>query len=322
VFRLKHRAIGRPLLTSISLISEAKLDCNTKRFPPYKDLYVYLLDGPVPSRFEAGLGAAFIGNWVEGKQSFLFFSSPSRDEVKQLLVEMPSLVVMDEFQFTYDEWQGGGLAPTRIGPFLIHPPWLSVDPNFDEVRIVLDPGVVFGNGLHPTTRDCLLALSHVFEREPDVNSVIDLGTGTGILALASAKLGASRVTAVDLNPLCVKTALLNVRLNGLEGKVRVHEGKVEDHIGGETDLIAANLHFGLIETVLRMGGFRNVNWLIISGLLRTQWREVRHALVMNGYQIEKEWDHEMTWFTILALRQRVVLNGSNRRCDPVDRIKE
>jgi ribosomal protein L11 methyltransferase len=240
---------------------------------------------------------------VEGRQSFVFFSSPSWDEVKRILSEMPGLVVMDEFRFTYDEWQGGGLTATRIGPFLIHPPWLSVDPCLDEVRIVLDPGVVFGNGLHPTTRDCVLALSHVFERGSDVNSVIDLGTGTGILALASAKLGSSRVTAVDLNPLCVKTALLNVRLNGLEGRVSVHEGKAEDHIGDETDLIVANLHFGLIETLLRMGGFRNARWLIISGLLRTQWREVRHALVMNGYQIEREWDHEMTWYTILAHRQ-------------------
>jgi ribosomal protein L11 methyltransferase len=290
-------------LISIPPVSEAKLDCNTNPFPPYKDLYVYLVDGPVPSRFEAGLGVAFIGNWVEGRQSFLFFSSPSWDEVKRLLGEMPSLVVMDEFRFTYDEWQGGGLAPTRIGPFLIHPPWVSVDPYLDEVHIVLDPGVVFGNGLHPTTRDCLLALSHVFERGSGVERVIDLGTGTGILALASAKLGASRITAVDLNPLCVKTALWNVGLNGLQGRIRVHEGKAEDHIGEETDLVVANLHFGLIETLLRMGGFRSVSSVIISGLLRTQWREVRHALMMKGYLIEREWDHEMTWFTILALRE-------------------
>jgi ribosomal protein L11 methyltransferase len=286
-----------------SLISEVKLDRNTSRFPPYKDLYVYLVDGPVPSRFEAGLGGAFLGNWVEGMQSFLFFSRPSWDEVKRLLGDMPELVVMDEFRFTYDEWQGGGLEPTRIGPFLIHPPWLSVDPCLNEIHIILDPGVVFGNGLHPTTRDCLLALSHVFERGSDVERVIDLGTGTGILAIASAKLGASRVAAVDLNPLCVRTALRNVGLNGLEGKIRVYEGRAEDRIGEETDLVVANLHFGLIERLLRMGGFRSASGVIISGLLRTRWREVGHALMMKGYRIEKEWDHEMTWFTILALRQ-------------------
>ena len=301
--RSKHRAIVRPSFISVLLISEAKLDRKTNRFPPYKDLYVYLVDGPVPSCLEAELGAAFIGNWVEGRQSFLFFSSPSWDKVKRLLGDMPSLVVMDEFRFTYDEWQGGGLVPTRIGPFLIRPPWLSVDPCVDEVHIVLDPGVVFGNGLHPTTRDCLLALSHVFERGPGADRVIDFGTGTGILALASAKLGAMKVTAVDLNPLCIRTALRNVSLNGLEGRIRVQEGRAEDHLGEETDLVVANLHFGLIETLLRMGGFRSVSGVIISGLLRTQWREVRHDLMMKGYQIEREWDHEMTWFTILALGQ-------------------
>jgi ribosomal protein L11 methyltransferase len=279
------------------------LDSIANGFPPYKDLYVYLVDGPVPARFEAGLGAAFIGNWVEGTQSFLFFSSPARGSLEWLLNEMPKLAVTDEFLFTYDEWQGGGLVPIRIGPFLIHPPWLSLDSSPEEIRIVLDPGVVFGNGLHPTTRDCLLALFHVFEKGSGADSMIDLGTGTGILALASAKLGARKVIAVDLNPLCVKTARVNVCLNGLEERVSVHEGKAEDHIGKENDLVVANLHFGLIETLFGMGGFRTARGVIVSGLLRTQWREARHALVMNGYRIEREWDHEMTWFTILGVRE-------------------
>jgi ribosomal protein L11 methyltransferase len=279
------------------------LDSKTKRFPPYKDLYVYLVDGPVPSRYERGLGADFIGNWVEGGQSFLFFCGPGRNRIEWLLGEVGGLALMDEFRFTYDEWQGGGLAPTKIGPFLIHPPWLGADPGPDDVAIVLDPGVVFGNGLHPTTRDCLLALSHVFERRSGIDRVIDLGTGTGILAIGSAKLGAKRVAAVDLNPLCVKTALRNVHLNGLERKVCVYEGKAEEHILGEVDLILANLHFGLVETLLRMGGFQSAKRVIISGLLRTQWRDVRHILKRNGHEIEREWDHEMTWFTILAIRE-------------------
>lgn len=293
-------------MTFISLNSEAKLNMSGTSSAPYRDLYIYLVDGPVASRFETGLGAAFIGNWVEGSQSFLFFSRPAFDEVKWLLGEAPGLTVMDEFRFTYEEWQGGGLDPARIGPFEIRPPWLKVGSCPDAVEIVLDPGVVFGNGLHPTTRDCLLALSHVFENVSKVDRVIDLGTGTGILALASAKLGARRVTAVDLNPLCVRTARANVRLNGLNGRVTVHEGKAEDHIVEETELIVANLHFELIKTLLDMGGFRSVDRVIISGLLRTQWREARHALMAGGYQIAREWDQEMTWFTIFALRKAFV----------------
>jgi ribosomal protein L11 methyltransferase len=123
---------------------------------------VYLAHGPTPSHFEAGRGEAFIGNWVEGRQPFLFFFSASWDEEKRLFGKMVRLVLIDEFRFTYDEWPGGGLSSTTIGPFLTHPPWLSVDPYLDAVHIVFDPGVVFGNGLHPTTRDCLLARPHIF----------------------------------------------------------------------------------------------------------------------------------------------------------------
>jgi ribosomal protein L11 methyltransferase len=88
----------------------------------------------------------------------------------------------------------------------------------------------------------------------------------------------------------------------------VHEGKAEDHIGDETELIVANLHFGLIKTLLDMGGFRSAGRVIISGLLRSQWCEVRHALMAGGYHIEREWDHEMTWFTIFALRKVLASN--------------
>ncbi len=65
----------------------------------------------------------------------------------------------------------------------------------------------------------------------------------------------------------------------------------------------ANLHFGLMETLLRIEGLRSVNRVIISGLLRTQWGKVLHTFMVNGYQIEREWNHEMTWRTILALRE-------------------
>jgi len=285
------------------VMGEAKLDCSANSCGHYKELFVYLVDGPVASHLEAGLGASFIGNWVEGKQSFLFFSAPAQEEMKRLVDGMSDLTVMDEFRFTYDQWQGGGLTPTIVGPYLIHPPWLPADPRPDEIPIVLDPGVVFGNGLHPTTRDCLFALFEVFEKGSEINRVVDLGTGTGILALAAAKLGARSVLAVDLNPLCAKTALRNVRLNGLEGIVSVWEGDAESQMGEVADLAVANLHFDLIGTLLRRGAFLKTVRVIISGLMRTQWREIRHRLVMNGYLIEREWDHEMTWFTILARNQ-------------------
>ncbi len=93
--------------------------------------------------------------------------------------------------------------------------------------------------------------------------------------------------------------------------------------GRRRELVVANLHFGLIKVLLGMEGFRSVSRVIISGLLRTQWREVRHALMLNGFQIEREWDHEMTWFTILALRKVGVSDHGNGVCGAVqNRMKE
>ena len=167
------------------------------------------------------------------------------------------------------------------------------------IHIRLDPGVVFGNCLHPTTRDCLKALllagkHRRFER------VVDFGTGTGILALASAFLGAGSVLAVDLNPLCVKTAKANVARNELGGVIQVVEGPVQEFVDEPADLVAANIHHAVIKELLEKRKFGEGERLILSGLMRSAAREVRRELARLGFAILHEWGHEMTWFTILA----------------------
>ena len=86
--------------------------------------------------------------------------------------------------------------------------------NGEKLSILLDPGLVFGTGTHPTTRDCLDALE-LAAGSKKFNTVLDLGTGTGLLALAAAKLGSKGVVAADLNLLAAKTAERNVKLNHL-----------------------------------------------------------------------------------------------------------
>ena len=163
----------------------------------------------------------------------------------------------------------------------------------------MDPGVVFGNGLHPTTRHCLKALAFAAKTKP-LESVLDMGTGTGILAIASACLGAEAVFALDINPLCVKTALKNVKLNDLQGQIRVVEGSAEEFMDRVADVVIANIHQGVIERLLKNKGFRNKRRVIISGLMRSPYREVKDRLIKNHYSVVREWDHEMTWFTCLA----------------------
>ena len=266
---------------------------------PYKDLYIYLIDGVVSSRDEAGFGNEFLGTWVEGDTSFLFFSVPLRERVESLIKVRPELSLLEEHHFSYEQWQGTGLEPVRIGRFLIVPPWRSEAAGQGEVRIVLDPGVVFGTGIHPTTSDCLQALAHLRERFA-FEQVLDLGTGTGVLAVAAAALGARQVLAVDLNPLCVKTAKRNVRHNQLEAVVKVFEGKAEDFSERPADLVMANIHYEVLKDLVEREKFRERSWMILSGLMRSQGRDIKARLQRDGLTIAGEWDGEGTWTTLLV----------------------
>ena len=257
------------------------------------------MKGVLREKDEEFLGNAFIGNWVEGGSSFLFFSSPSLERVKGLLNHRPDLELDDDYHFSYDEWQGGGLDVLEIDPFVIAPPWLKNRPDNNAIKILLDPGVVFGNCLHPTTRDCLRALSFVTV-ETELGRVLDLGTGTGVLAIAAALLGAKNVLAIDLNPLCVKTANRNVELNHQQKVIHVIEGEAGDFVDKPMDLMVANIHHEVVKSLLEKGFFKEKTKLIISGLMRSQFREIKNHIERRGFKLLREWDHDTTWFTILA----------------------
>ncbi|UCF56365.1 MAG: 50S ribosomal protein L11 methyltransferase [Deltaproteobacteria bacterium] len=266
---------------------------------PYKDLFIYHIKGQVTDEDELAFGEKFVGNWVEDETSFLFFSVPSREIVLELLRKRSDLESIEDYHFTYEQWQGSALKPTVIEHFCIQPPWYELDAGEGEVKIILDPGVVFGTGLHPTTRDCLRTMVHL-HRQFTLDRVLDLGTGTGILALAAAFLGAKKVLAVDLNPLSVKTAQRNIRLNDLEGSIEVVKGQAEDFVDEAADLIVANLHHSVIENLLEKKGFQEKSWFIISGLLRSEARDTKSQLKKYNLHVVHEWDHEMTWFTMLV----------------------
>ena len=114
--------------------------------------------------------------------------------------------------------------PLRLGQrLLITPSWLTPKAAADDVVIALDPGMAFGSGLHPSTRFCLLLLERHL-RPGD--AVLDLGTGSGILAIAAAKLGAASVLARDIDRLAVQIAQENVERNGVADVVRVEAGSL------------------------------------------------------------------------------------------------
>lgn len=135
-----------------------------------------------------------------------------------------------------EDWLEGWKAqftPLRIGPFFVRPSWS--DARADGLEIVLDPGMAFGTGLHPTTRQCLAVLGEV---DLAGRSVLDVGTGSGILAIAAAKRGAARVVAVDVDPLSVRAATENAARN--DARIEVREGSAAD-VSDRFDVVLANL---------------------------------------------------------------------------------
>ncbi len=271
-------------------------------YKPYESLHIYLLSGTLTESDESQLGDGFIGNWVEENSAFLFFSAPAEEAVTRLVQKRRELTLEDRFHFTYEDWQGGGFEVLNIGPFMVMPPWLDRPAPNGQIKILLDPGVVFGNCLHPTTRTCLEALSLSAGQSP-LESVLDLGTGTGILAIAAVLLGAKKVLAVDFNPLCVKTAQKNFQLNGLGGRARAVQGKAEDFAEETTDLILANIQFEVVREFLNKSVSTHPRRLIISGQMRSQSRDLKMQLKDLRYEILREWDHDMTWYTVFAERR-------------------
>ena len=271
---------------------------------PYARLYIYYLKG-LAGAAEAAFDARFIGNWEEEGYSFLFFSEPAENAVRRFLQVRSDLELLDQFEMTYDDWQGGRFQGLRAGRLVIYPAWgdRATGAADDEIVMRLDPGVVFGAGTHPTTQDCLAALEMLSADDPG-GTLLDLGTGTGVLAVAAARLGWHRVLAVDFNRLAVKTADYNVKLNALEGRVLAVHGRAEQLVACPADAVVANIHYDVLRPLIRTRAFgRTTNW-ILSGLLRSQAREVEAYLEKTGMSIRQRWSRDNTWFTYWGTRRK------------------
>jgi len=169
---------------------------------------------------------------------------------------------------------------------VVCPTWRSYRPRHGEAVIRLDPGMAFGTGQHPTTLMCLRALEELLRPGMDV---LDLGTGSGILALAAARLGATSVLALDIDPQAAAVARENVRLNGLEAVVQVAEGGLDEALRAAFDLAMANISASVIvemasalAAVLRPGGL-----LIVAGFSVESADRVSSGLARTGFIVER-----------------------------------
>jgi len=136
----------------------------------------------------------------------------------------------------------------RVGTrIVVRPSWVSYEARPDEIVLAIDPKMAFGVGTHPTTRLGLIALEE--QIEPG-DAALDVGTGTGILAIAAAKFGAERVVGVDVDEDAVRNARENVRLNGAEDRVRIEQGTIDAAVGDAFNVIAANIRFDVLSSML------------------------------------------------------------------------
>ena len=184
--------------------------------------------------------------------------------------------------------------PVRVTERLtIKPTWEEYEPQAGEQVIELDPGMAFGTGTHPTTTLCLRTLEGVLKQG---DTVVDVGTGTGILSIACAKLGAESVLALDLDPVAVQVARENIELNGVSDKVEVRANDLLKGVEQKFDVIVANI---LAEIILMMvGSARDVlkpdGTFITSGIIKDKADLVRADLEKHGFRvvdtiIEEDW---------------------------------
>jgi ribosomal protein L11 methyltransferase len=189
--------------------------------------------------------------------------------------------------------------PMEIGDaLLIKPSWSKKRPRKNQAVVVLDPGLSFGTGQHATTSFCLAEIVRC--RQPDARrAMLDIGTGSGILAIAAARLGYRPVHAFDFDHEAVRIARANARVNGLENRLRITHGdvaKLSTRVSEQYDLVCANL----ISNLLIAERLRIVNrlapggTLVLAGILAAEFSEVQTAFERSGLRLiesrlEKEW---------------------------------
>lgn len=192
-----------------------------------------------------------------------------------------------------------GYEPIRVGRLTIVPSWLE-PPKGSDLVIRLDPGMAFGTGLHPTTRACLELLQTI---QPMPSTVLDVGTGSGILSLAALRLGARHAVGYDTDPLAIEASTANAKANGLGDRFEAQRGTLPDTNDEGFRLVVANLVAAvLIELAPRLASHTSPGGtLIASGIVEDRSDEVEAALARAGFEVI-DWITEGDWVTVRFTR--------------------
>ena len=278
----------------------------------HKELYKYDYINEEISRTaekaEAGAGAITITLYFEDDEE----GQSRLEETKKLLsgisgVSFKEEETGDDSEWLY-KWQEH-FKPSKVGErIVVKPGWEDYEAADGELVIEMDPGMAFGSGLHETTSMCIKALEKDLGGAYDPSrypiKVLDVGTGTGILAMAAVLLGADEALGIDIDDEAVRVSNENIIKNGLEGRISIRHGNLMDGVDYEPDIIVANLMADLVVMLspaaaaqLKPGGV-----YITSGILDIKEEIVKKAIEEAGFDIiEVLADGE--WRAITAIRR-------------------
>lgn len=229
-----------------------------------------------------------------------------RDRVR-LLPTFGLALESDEISIDWiedQEWETAWkkhFKPVRIGRVLVKPTWERVDAGPGDLVVEIDPAMAFGTGYHPTTQLCILALQDYVKSG---DSVLDVGTGSGVLAIAAALLGAQRVSAIDIDTIAVDTAIENVAQNGLSDIIDVKRADSPMAYDGEANVVVANIIAKvLIDMAPDLAAKVMPKGLLIAcGIINERAEDVRCAFEAAGvHTVEQRVDGD--WVAIIGRRE-------------------
>ncbi len=244
--------------------------------PPYSSynrLYVYHLGLTDILKID---DPDLIGVWIEGDTSVLFFHRP-KDELVTEICRKKGCNIIYQADLDYIDWESGqDISAFTVDGLTVAPVWET-----GPADIHLDPSIIFGSGFHPTTRACLQTLlQYIRTPEVDIRSMLDLGTGTGLLSIAAACQGVGRVLAVDNNPMACEVAKMNTARNKVDRQVTVQQLDLRHNLPdtGNFDIVIANLYQVLLQDLFQNPSFWQAKIYILSGFISSMEPDLLAAL--------------------------------------------
>jgi ribosomal protein L11 methyltransferase len=265
-------------------------------------------DGVIAALFEAGSQ----GIQEDGASVVTHFPPSARiDAIRDAVMMVDpaaDIAISDAPDTDYSQWRAS-VSAHHLGNLVIAPPWLAAE--FDrKTTVFIDPAMAFGTGEHPTTRGVIRLMQGIgldgdaHTGKPLIRSgdtVADLGAGSAVLSIAAAKLGATRVTAIEIDPDAIGNAEENVAANGVSDRVEVIEGDAGTLLPllAPVRVVLANIISSVLIPLLPVirGSLDAHGQAILSGILSEERPSMVEALEADGWTIERE-DTEDVWWSV------------------------